>query len=153
MWRFVLLFIFVAGSLQAQELGNAQRITTNDWVDPLWRSAICPGWGQEYNQEEIKAWVIGGTTWALFAGAVGTYVWAVQAENNYNGLGAGRNQSDFDGAYNNWENAATANHICYVFFGLAYAYNLFDAATYFKRTARLKPGRKPLSVELSLVDF
>jgi tetratricopeptide (TPR) repeat protein len=41
-----------------------------DWFASFWRSAICPGWGQAYNNEDTKAWLLGGTTWALL-GAVG----------------------------------------------------------------------------------
>jgi hypothetical protein len=68
------------GSLKAEVFAHTAK---GDWIDPLWRSAICPGWGQEYNGSETKAWVIGGTTWGLFAGVVGTYIWAVKAEDNY----------------------------------------------------------------------
>jgi len=156
----ILSALLLSIGLKAQSLDDLKTsppplVQHGDWVDPLWRSAICPGWGQEYNKDETKAWVIGGTTWGLFAGVVGTYFWATQAESNYSGLGAGHSQSDFEGAYSNWENASTANHVCYVLFGLAYAYNLFDATTSFKSATgmTLQPGREPLSVELSLVRF
>jgi len=45
-----------------------------DWFQPLWRSAILPGWGQAYNGEKGKGYVLGAVTLGLLAGEVATFV-------------------------------------------------------------------------------
>ena len=93
----------------------------------MWRSAILPGWGQAYNGQDTKAWILGGATVGLFAGLIGSYIWCNNAENDYLNLPGGLSSDRYDNAYSNWENAANTNHTVYFFFGLAYLYNLYDA--------------------------
>jgi tetratricopeptide (TPR) repeat protein len=98
------------------------------WFAPLWRSALLPGWGQAYNGQRRKAWVLGGLTWGLFAATAATYVAAGTALDDYHALGPGRPASDFDNAFTKADNLAVANEAVGLLFYTAYAYNLFDAA-------------------------
>jgi tetratricopeptide (TPR) repeat protein len=98
-----------------------------DWVSPLWRSAILPGWGQFYNKEPVKGWIIGGLALGALTGTVVTYVIGNAAEQTYLGLGPGLSQDQYDTPYNTWDSMANMNHIFYITFGLVYTYNLIDA--------------------------
>ncbi len=95
-----------------------------DWVAPLWRSAVLPGWGQWYNGEHGKAWLFGGVTVGLLATVVVTYSLGSAAEAQYLAVGTG---GDFDTPYNTWAQMASINNIAYIGFGLAYTYTLVDA--------------------------
>jgi tetratricopeptide (TPR) repeat protein len=46
----------------AQAAGVEVASGPKDWVDPLWRSAVLPGWGQGYNGESTKGWILGTLT-------------------------------------------------------------------------------------------
>jgi tetratricopeptide (TPR) repeat protein len=95
-----------------------------DWLAPLWRSALCPGWGQAYNNEPTKAWLLGGTTWGLLGGVAVTYILGTQAQASYADSKNSREAQDrYDTAYQ-WY---IGNQVFYVLFGTAYVYNLFDA--------------------------
>lgn len=113
-------------------LDRVQTATVNgadqprDWVQPLWRSAILPGWGQGYNGQTTKGVALGGLTLALAAATVATDLIGQQAANTYSSL-SGAN-ADYNTPYNTWSEMATANHVCYIAFGALYAYTLFDAA-------------------------
>jgi tetratricopeptide (TPR) repeat protein len=96
-----------------------------DWTQPLWRSAVLPGWGQAYNGETTKGWIIGGITLGALAGAVGTYVVGSAARSTYEGLTAPN--ADYDTPYNTWNNMASLNHIFALTFLAAYSFNLVDA--------------------------
>ena len=96
-----------------------------DWTQPLWRSAVLPGWGQSYNGENTKAWIIGGVTLGALAGAVGTYVIGDSAHKAYEGLTSPT--ADYDTPFNTWNNMASLNHIFALTFLAAYSFNLVDA--------------------------
>jgi tetratricopeptide (TPR) repeat protein len=105
--------------------GKAAPSNHGDWFASMWRSALCPGWGQAYNNEGSKAWLLGGTTWALLGGVGLTYAMGAQANNDYQNAQNARDAQDrYDTAYQ-WY---VGNQVFYVLFGTAYAYNLFDAA-------------------------
>jgi tetratricopeptide (TPR) repeat protein len=94
------------------------------WVQPTWRSAILPGWGQFYNGEGTKGLVLGGLTLGLLAGTAATYVAGSAAQQEY--LNAGPN-ADYDTPYSTWENMANLNHTLYVLMGASYLYTVVDA--------------------------
>lgn len=96
-----------------------------DWAQPLWRSAVLPGWGQAYNGQGGKGLLLGGLTLGLFAGTVATYMIGDGARQTY--LGLTDPKADFDGPYNTWESMANLNHIMYIGFGVAYSFTLVDA--------------------------
>ena len=98
---------------------------SRDWWSPLWRSALLPGWGQAYNGQTHKAWLLGGATWASFAGVAGTYFLGSQADANYE---AATNASDAVNRYQTAYNYYVANQVFYVVFGLLYTSNILDAA-------------------------
>lgn len=98
-----------------------------NWISPLWRSALVPGWGQGYNNQPVKGWILGVATVGLFAGTVVTYYQADAAEKEYMDVPAGKDQGTYDNAYNKWDRAANLNHGLYIAFGVAYAYTLIDA--------------------------
>ncbi len=98
-----------------------------DWPQPLWRSAILPGWGQYYNGHTTEAWIIGGVTLGSLIGTVGTYIVGDNARSTYNSLGAGASQSQFNNSYNTWNTMATVNNVLAVTFIAAYTFNLVDA--------------------------
>lgn len=96
-----------------------------DWFQPLWRSAILPGWGQAYNGQAGKGYAYGAANLALLAGEVLSFAVGDAAKTEYLQLKAPG--SDFDGPYNTWSNMATVNHLCFWGMGAAYAFNLVDA--------------------------
>jgi tetratricopeptide (TPR) repeat protein len=101
------------------------RQAQGDWYSALWRSALVPGWGQAYNGQTNKAWLLGGLTWVSFGGVVATYEMGSQAEAQYH---AATTPSDAVDKYNAAYNDYVANQTFYIVFGLAYTYNLVDAA-------------------------
>jgi hypothetical protein len=125
-----------------------------DWTQPLWRSAILPGWGQFYNQEPVKGWIIGGFTIATLIGTVGTYVIGDGARKDYESYPAGTSQDKFDTAYNTWDSMAGLNNTLAISFLALYTFNLVDAVISAKPATRavgLAPGEEP-PVMLGLID-
>ncbi len=96
-----------------------------DWLQPAWRSAILPGWGQFYNNQDSKGLILGGITLGMLGGVIGTYIVGSNAENQY--LSLTDPNANYDTPYNTWETMANLNHIFYIGFGLAYAYTIIDA--------------------------
>ncbi len=109
-----------------------------DWVQPLWRSAVLPGWGQGYNGQNTKGWLLGGTTIALLGGTVVTYIIGDGARTKYMSLTSA--SDDYDTPYNTWESMANLNHIFYIGFGLAYTFTLIDAIMGAKRLPKHRPS-------------
>lgn len=96
-----------------------------NWFAPLWRSALIPGWGQAYNGQSTKAWLLGGLTWVSFGGVVTTYMMGTQDLAAYEAATTPQVALDkYNAAYNDY----TGNQAFYIVFGLAYTYNLVDAA-------------------------
>lgn len=96
-----------------------------DWVQPLWRSAVLPGWGQAYEGRSTAAWVLGGATLAFLGGTVVTYIMGDAARTQYMGLTD--EGEDYDTPYGTWESMANINHICFIGWQLAWAYTMIDA--------------------------
>lgn len=125
-----------------------------DWPQPLWRSALLPGWGQMYNGEKTKGWIIGGLTLGALAGTVTTYVIGDGARKEYLGFGPGTEQAKFDAAYNTWDSMAGLNNTLAISFLALYTFNLVDAVISAKPATRavgLAPGEEP-PVMLGLLD-
>lgn len=98
-----------------------------NWVDPLWRSMILPGWGQFHNGESTKGLLLGGVTLGLLGGSVVTYMSGAAARDKYMSLKVGDPQKDFDDSYSAWESNANMNHIFALGFLGAYTFTLVDA--------------------------
>ncbi len=98
-----------------------------DWPQPLWRSAILPGWGQMYNGDTAKGWIIGTLTWGSLIGTVATYIVGDNARTTYNGLPYGSSPSQFNNSYNTWNTMATVNNVLAITFLASYTFNLVDA--------------------------
>ena len=111
----------------AQSAGVQVASGPADWPQPLWRSAVLPGWGQGYNGSNTKGWIIGSLTIGCLIGTVSTYVVGDNARSTYNGLGPTATQSQFDSSYNTWNNMATYNNILAISFLVLYTANLVDA--------------------------
>jgi tetratricopeptide (TPR) repeat protein len=125
-----------------------------DWTQPLWRSALLPGWGQAYNGDSTKAWIIGGLTVGTLIGTVSTYVIGDGARKEYLGLGAGEDLAKFDASYKTWESMAGLNNTLAISFLALYTFNLVDAVISAKPATRamgLLPGEQP-PVMLGLLD-
>lgn len=116
--------VFAAPSLAPTSVA-ATAAPSRDWWAPLWRSALLPGWGQAYNGQNHKAWLLGGATWASFAGVAGSYFLGNQADADYE---AATNASDAVSRYQTAYNYYVANQVFYVVFGLLYTSNILDAA-------------------------
>lgn len=117
-----------------------------DWTQPLWRSALLPGWGQFYNGESTKGWIIGGLTLGALAGTVGTYIIGDGARTKYEGYGPGTPASDFDSSYSTWESMAGINNTLAISFLALYTFNLVDAVISAKPSTHavgLAPGEEP----------
>jgi tetratricopeptide (TPR) repeat protein len=146
------LAAFVARLQQSQAVASNPN-APKDWVQPLWRSAILPGWGQFYNDQDTKGLVLGGLAIGLAAATVATDIIGQGAENTYMGLGANLAQSAYDSPYNTWSNMAEINHVCYIAFGAVYVYTLLDAAVNAKpfKTLADVPQLLP-NVDVALMD-
>jgi hypothetical protein len=146
MGRFFLIcsvcFIFLTTNQ-----GWAGETTEADWTAPAWRSALAPGWGQAYNGDEGKAWLMGGATWGLLGGVAVTYVEGEQALHDYD---AAKTPQDATDRFNDADRWAQANEICYGLFATAYVITLFDAALGAKPPKPLKaPKRRRVSLDAS----
>lgn len=138
----------------AASAGVAVASGPKDWVDPLWRSAILPGWGQIYNGEKVKGWILGTVTVGVLLGTVYTYSVGDAARQKYEGLGPNDSQSDFDSSYNTWDQMAQINNILAISFLALYTFNLVDAIVDAKPSTHavgLVPGENP-PVQLGLLD-
>jgi hypothetical protein len=93
----------------------------------LGRSALLPGWGQASTGHSSRAWLIGGSTVALFGASWATYFVGQSAADQYLALPGGTSQSRFDEAYANWDTWSNVNHTLVGLFAGAYVYNLVDA--------------------------
>jgi tetratricopeptide (TPR) repeat protein len=125
-----------------------------DWTQPLWRSAVLPGWGQFHNGESTKGYIIGGLTIGALIGTVTTYVIGDGARTTYKGLGPTAPAADFDAAYGTWESMAGLNNTLALSFLALYTFNLVDAAISAKpatRAVSLAPGEEP-PVQLGLLE-
>jgi tetratricopeptide (TPR) repeat protein len=125
-----------------------------DWTQPLWRSALLPGWGQFYNQESTKGWIIGGLTIGTLVGTVATYIIGDSARKEYLGLPAGTPASKFDSTYATWDQMATINNTLAIGFLALYSFNLVDAVISAKPATHavgLLPGEEP-PVQVGLLD-
>ncbi len=116
------------------------------WGQALWRSALVPGWGQFYNGQSTKGWIVGGATYVFLIGAAATYVIGAGDRQDYETMSSG----DFDSAYNKWESMANINHIMNIGFYLCYTYNLIDAIWNAKSGSQTASLSSP--VTLSLMD-
>jgi tetratricopeptide (TPR) repeat protein len=117
------------------------------WGQALWRSALVPGWGQFYNGQSTKGWIVGGATYAFLIGAAATYVIGAGDRQDYETMQSG----DFDSAYNKWESMANINHIMNIGFYLCYTYNLIDAI-WNAKTGNQTASLDSSPVNLSLMD-
>jgi tetratricopeptide (TPR) repeat protein len=125
-----------------------------DWAQPLWRSAILPGWGQGYNGQSTKGWILGGTELVLAVTTISTDLIGTQAENKYLGLGPGLSQGAYNSPYDTWSEMANINHIAYIAFGLVYAYTLIDAVVNARPDQALAqmPSLLPSNMQVALED-
>jgi tetratricopeptide (TPR) repeat protein len=142
----------------AQASGVQVASGPKDWTDPLWRSAVLPGWGQSFNGETTKGWILGGLTIATLVGTVGTYIVGDAARSNYqNFTGTGNaaaDQSTEDGYYNTWDQMAQVNNILALSFLALYTFNLVDAIIDAKPETHaigLAPGEEP-PVQLGMLS-
>ncbi len=122
------------------------------WGQALWRSAVLPGWGQAYNGQSGKGWLLGGVTLGLFAGTVGTYIVGDAARVQYMELKDPT--ANFDGPYGTWESMANLNHIFYIGFGVAYTFTLVDAIISAKPAPRTRADffQEPPNMQVSLLE-
>jgi tetratricopeptide (TPR) repeat protein len=125
-----------------------------DWAQPLWRSAILPGWGQFYNHEPVKGWIIGGLSIATLGATIVTYSIGDSARKAYEGYGPGTPASSFDSSYSTWESMAGINNTLAITFLALYSFNLVDAVISAKPATHavgLLPGEEP-PVQLGMLD-
>jgi tetratricopeptide (TPR) repeat protein len=118
------------------------------WWSPLWRSALLPGWGQAYNGQANKAWLLGGATWVSFAGVAGSYVLGSQADASYE---AATTAGDAVNRYQTAYDYYVINQTFYVVFGLLYASNILDAALNANAPASAARAAMPGGVQLALL--
>jgi len=111
-----------------------------DWPQSLWRSAVLPGWGQSYNGESTKGWIIGSLTIAALIGTVATYEIGDAARTTYETQTSPT--ADYTTPYNTWNTMATYNNILAIGFLALYTFNLVDAII----------DAKPASQAMGLLD-
>ncbi len=103
-----------------------------DWVQPLWRSAVLPGWGQFYNGQSTKGLLLGGLTLGMWGAEIGTYMIGSAAKDKYLKLGATDPQSEFDSSFESWKSMAELNHIFFLGMTVMYGITLVDAVIFAK---------------------
>jgi tetratricopeptide (TPR) repeat protein len=126
----------------------------NDWFQPLWRSAILPGWGQGYNGQDTKGWILGTSYVVLWAATITTYEIGTQAENKYLSLGANLSQSAYNSPYDTWSDMSEINHIAYIAVGVVWVYSLIDAIVNSRPAQSLAdmPSPLPANMSVALMD-
>lgn len=147
---------FLARYSPADAQASGVQIATGpkNWGQPLWRSALLPGWGQFYNREPVKGWIIGGLSLATLGATVGTYVIGDGARKQYLDYPAGTPAASFDTAYGTWESMASLNNTFAITFLALYTFNLVDAVISAKPSTRaigLLPGEEA-PVQVGLLD-
>jgi len=93
------------------------------WFDPLWRSALIPGWGQVYNNQLVKGLLFGGA----FITSVGITIYCVQDENTKYDRYLKTNENH-ELAFNKAQEAYNSALIWGVIASVVYAGNLVDAS-------------------------
>lgn len=138
----------------AKESGVQVASGPSDWTQPLWRSALLPGWGQFYNKDTTKGYIIGGLSLLTLGVTVGTYVIGDGARKEYEGFPAGTSADKFDTAYGTWESMASINNTAAIAFLALYTFNLVDAVISAKPSTHavgLAPGEEP-PVQLGMLN-
>ncbi len=126
-----------------------------DWVSPLWRSALLPGWGQSYNGQGGKGLLLGGLTVGLLGGTVMTYMSGAAARDKYLGLDATATQADFDSSYTAWESSANINHILWIGWMASWTWTMADAIMNARpiSAARAEYFEKEPSLQMALTEL
>jgi tetratricopeptide (TPR) repeat protein len=114
----------VQGLEDGLSAGEGGGVSAGETFAPVWRSAIVPGWGQAYNGQKGKAWLLGGLTLGLWAGEFATYSAGNSARDQYLGLSG---KADYDTPYQAWQSLSDANHFFYIAMTAAYLYTMVDA--------------------------
>jgi tetratricopeptide (TPR) repeat protein len=139
----------VAAASSASTATTAAATGPVDWWAPTWRSLVVPGWGQWYNDQHTKAWILGGATWVCFAGTLGTYIIGSGAQAQYEGLTDPN--ADYNTPYNTWDQMATMNHIFYITWVALWTYDIVDAYLNAKPHVRTAEISYQSPVQLSLL--
>lgn len=100
------------------------KITTNYGLQGMWRSAICPGWGQLYKGSTLKGGLIMGGTVACIGGIVFTECMRTSYASKINKTHSANLKLSYDSTRRNY---ATARNICIGALGALYVYNIIDA--------------------------
>jgi tetratricopeptide (TPR) repeat protein len=128
--------------------GGAQASGETDWGQPLWRSAVLPGWGQAYNGSPVKAWTIGLSSLALLGTTIYTYTAGDAARLEYLSV-TGTDQAAYDKPFATWESMASINHLTYALFGAVYVYGLVDAIIGAKPKSAYRAGLGEAETEVA----
>ena len=148
---------FLAQYAPESDSGMASADGPKDWVQPLWRSAILPGWGQFYNDQPVKGTILGVATLGFWAAEITSFMIGSGAADEYRSLGndgTAVTQDQFDSAYNTWETMASINHISFIGHSVLYTFTLIDAIWSAKRKPSAQafgPVEKP-RLEMALGD-
>ncbi len=103
---------------------------------------IVPGWGQLYSGHDTKGYAIGGT----FVAAAAFFGWSFMNFNakkaDYDDLGPGLAQSEYDSKYDAYKQASTIAYAALGVLGAVYLYNWIDIIFFSKPrfTAMSQPG-------------
>ncbi|MBP7585666.1 MAG: hypothetical protein KBA61_16605 [Spirochaetes bacterium] len=104
---------------------------------------IVPGWGQFYTGHDTKGYAIGGT----FAAAAVFFGWSFMNFNakkaNYDDLGPGLAQSEYDSKYDAYKQAGTIAYVGLGILGAVYLYNWIDII-FFSRPQTMAMNRPGL---------
>jgi len=99
------------------------------WVGSVMRSSVLPGWGQLYNKQPIKSYIIWGLGVGLLSSTITTYIYYTEAKKEYDALQV-VSQSVYDEKYDKMNDYYQyRKYSLYAFLGY-YAVNIIDAGIF-----------------------
>lgn len=116
--------LYARGSVNKTPIFDDVKITTNYGLKGMWRSAICPGWGQLYKGSTLKGAMIMGGTVACIGAIVFTDCMRSSYASKINKTHSANLKLSYDNTRSNY---AAARNICIGALGALYVYNIVDA--------------------------
>jgi TM2 domain-containing membrane protein YozV len=105
---------------------------------------IVPGWGQFYSGHNIKGWIFGGVFVATLAGTIVSVNKYNTAKKEYEDLGPGLPQSEYDSKFDAYKSAGGGAKLFLILFSAGYIVNWVDIAFF---------SRPDFSGQANLMNF
>lgn len=109
-------------------------------INAAWRSALLPGWGQFYNGQTGKGWLMSGGMFVAAGGTVASYFLQQKAIEEYNAQTSAL--ANFDELARKEELYRTINTACFWLSIGIWAYSIFDAYTFDDNSSHVNSNNK-----------